>query len=161
MNVVPGPKLRLLRPQLLLRVGALTAIALGAVGLRLVDPASLSWWPLRTSCGAVTGLPCIFCGTTRALHHLLRGDFAQALYFNWLGLVLAAAAFAMVLIFGAELLFRRRFLFLPACRLTPRGAGMATALLLMLWILQVTLAISLHKYELLNPDGLLYALVVG
>lgn len=43
--------------------------------------------PFRT----LTGLWCPGCGLTRATHHVLRGDVAQALRFNVLvGLVLAA-----------------------------------------------------------------------
>src|SRR5256886_2837558 len=53
--------------------------------LHFVDPVMAgSWAPVRTSCGVITGLPCIFCGMTRALHLLLNGDFGGALYFNWL-----------------------------------------------------------------------------
>jgi len=36
----------------------------------------------------------------------------------------------------------------------------AAAGLVLLWFLQVFLAVSQHKIELLNPNGLLYSLVV-
>src|SRR2546430_11615036 len=53
--------------------------------LRCIDPVLAgSWLPFHPSCGAITGLPCIFCGMTRALHLLLNGDFIGAIYFNWL-----------------------------------------------------------------------------
>ncbi|MEO8044079.1 MAG: DUF2752 domain-containing protein, partial [Spartobacteria bacterium] len=49
--------------------------------LAAIRPGSLpAWFPFATSCGAVTGLPCIFCGVTRAMYHLLHGEFARALY---------------------------------------------------------------------------------
>lgn len=154
------PSVQLSRAQLLLRAGGLAATILSALALRSVDPVSLSWLPLRTSCGAVTGMPCIFCGTTRALHHLLLGEFTQALYFNWLAFVVAATGLAMAAIIGAELFLRRRWLLVPTVRLTPRLAGIVAAALVGLWTLQATLAVSQHKRELLNPEGLLYALFV-
>src|SRR5213078_4964678 len=65
------------------------AFILGATAvlliLRWIDPVVAGrWLPFHTSCGAITGLPCIFCGMTRALHLLLNGDFSGAIYFNWL-----------------------------------------------------------------------------
>ena len=94
-----------LRPaQQWMRAGFLTGMAGLILGFRAIDPASLSGLPLRMSCGAVTGLPCIFCGTTRALHHLLLGHFARALYFNWLSLrLVAAAALALMIVCSVEL----------------------------------------------------------
>src|SRR5215211_3269706 len=104
----------------LVRGFALLALGLSVAGLRLVNPEMLAWLPFRTSCGAVTGLPCIFCGMTRALHHLLNGQLAQALYFNWLAFPLAALAFAVAAKTAAELILMRK-LWLPRPRfhLTP------------------------------------------
>lgn len=136
---------------------SLGAFAATGLTLRLIDPAAVWWWPLRTSCGPITGLPCIFCGTTRALHHLLNGNFGQALYFNWLSFVVAAAAVACALIFVAELLLRRRLFVWPKLQWTPRFFGAVAAALVALWILQVSLAVGFHKRELLNPRGILNA----
>lgn len=119
------------------------------------------WLPLQTSCGAFTGLPCIFCGGTRALHYLLNGNYSRALYFNWLAFPLLAFAILLVFLFGAELIFRRRLgIRLPRPRLTRKNMAGALAALLCLWGLQVYLAVSQHKHELLNPAGPLYSLVV-
>lgn len=148
------------RYQLQLRAGFLIALGCAAIALRLLDPALLSSLPLRTSCGAVTGLPCIFCGMTRALHHLLNGEFAMAAYMNWLVFPLVSLTLAFSMRTGAEVVLRRRLpLELPAVRLTPGSAAVAALLLLGLWVLQVSLAVSQGKRELLNPDGLLYALL--
>ena len=151
---------RLTSRELAPRAGFLVALICGGIALRAFDPVAVSWLPLRTSCGAVTGLPCIFCGATRALHCLLNGDFARALYFNWLAFPVAASALGLIVILLAELGLRRRLVRAPKIRITRRSFAAASVALLALWILQVTLAVSFHKHELLNPNGPLYALFV-
>lgn len=139
---------------------AVTAMVFGGLGLRSSNPNTWSWLPIHPSCGAVTGLPCIFCGTTRALHCLLNGDFARALYFNWLAFVVAGVGLMLALLFLMEIFVRRRLWRWPRFEFTPRLAAFCAAGLVALWLFQVTLAISLHKHELLNPRGPLYALFV-
>jgi hypothetical protein len=130
--------------------------------LALVQPGSLPhWFPFPTSCGAITGLPCIFCGTTRALHHLLHAEFGSALYYNWLAFPLLAGALALLAVNALELLLDRNLLVrAPRIRLTRVSFGGLAAGFVLLWCLQVYLAISQHKAELLNPNGPLYSLVV-
>ncbi|MDQ3118271.1 MAG: DUF2752 domain-containing protein [Verrucomicrobiota bacterium] len=150
------------RAELGLRAALIGGMLFGAFALRAIDPISLSWLPFRTSCGAATGLPCLFCGTTRALHHLLHGQFAEALYFNWLAFPLAAGALVLLVKTVLELAGQRIVrLPLPIVRFTPRFVAFGGASLLALWFLQVSLAVALHKRELLNPDGVLYDLFVG
>lgn len=128
--------------------------------LRSLPPGGLPHWvPWQTSCGAITGLPCIFCGMTRALHYLLNGNFPRALYFNWLAFPLLAAAVLFCLLCIVELCLGRR-LRLPRIPLTRTTVSGALAGLVLLWSLQVYLAVSQHKHELLNPAGPLYSLVV-
>ncbi|MDQ6622431.1 MAG: DUF2752 domain-containing protein [Verrucomicrobiota bacterium] len=143
------------------RGSAFVGMTSALVALRAIEPGSLAWLPLPISCGAATGLPCIFCGTTRGLHHLLRGEFGRALYFNWLCYPLAA----FLCLLGAKLLlevFLRRRLIAPLPRfsLTPRSVTLALSGVCALWIVQVSLALALHKHELLNPHGPLYVLFV-
>ncbi len=149
------------------RGGALARIAfVGSVGavlvaLRLIDPESSFWFPLGASCGAITGLPCLFCGTTRAMHHLLNGELARAIYFNWLALPILAVAVTMMLAFTIETALGRhlrqgQITFRP----TPRRLVAIAGGIVALWFLQVTLAVNLHKHELLNPAGPLYSLFV-
>ncbi len=128
-----------------------------------IRPDSLpNWFPFPTSCAAMTGLPCIFCGCTRALHHLLHGEFARALYFNWLAYPFLAAAGFVFLLHSLELASGRDLGGRLSCfRLTPRSLGAGAAGLLLLWILQGYLAVSQDKTELLNRAGPLYALVVS
>ena len=68
-------------------------LAVGAVYLTLVDPADGGAFlpcPFRT----LTGWWCPGCGLTRATHHLLRGDVAQAHRYNVLVVVVLAAIVA-------------------------------------------------------------------
>lgn len=128
----------------------------------LLPPDSVPhWFPFAISCGAVTGLPCIFCGVTRAIYHLLHADFGRALYYNWLAYPILAGALTLALTTALELFTSRNLLTrLPRLRLTPARCGVLTAGFVLLWCLQVYLAVSQHKSELLNPRGPLYSLVV-
>jgi hypothetical protein len=130
--------------------------------LRWIDPVVAGrWLPFHTSCGAVTGLPCIFCGMTRALHLLLNGDFSGAIYFNWLAFPVLAVVVFLIALFAIEVAQRRVIwrlgVVLPMTwrRLTVLGLG-----LLLLWTLQAYLAVSQHTHELLNSRGPLYSLFV-
>jgi hypothetical protein len=130
--------------------------------LRVVDPVVAGTWiPLHTSCGAITGLPCIFCGMTRALHLLLSGDFGGALYFNWLAFPFLGAVVFLVVVCVIEIANRRIILtWKTSARLTVRKLTITGLTLSVLWTLQAYLAVSQHKHELLNPCGPLYALFV-
>jgi Protein of unknown function (DUF2752) len=130
--------------------------------LRSVDPvAAGSWLPFHTSCGAITGLPCIFCGMTRALHALLNGDLARAVYFNWLAVPFLGAVVFLIACCMLEMAGQRVDMewniIVPITKrkLTIIGSG-----LFLLWAVHVYLAVSQHKDELLNPDGPLYAFFV-
>ena len=130
--------------------------------LALINPSSWNTWiPVQTSCGAITGLPCLFCGLTRGLHYLLDGDLSRAVYYNWLsipflvGVCLLLLGNALELVLGRNLIGR-----LPRPRFTPATLVSYLTGLVLLWVLQVYLAVSQHKSELLNPNGPLYSLVV-
>ena len=95
------------------------------------------------------------------ISHLLHGDWHRALYYNWLAFPLVAGALALILCHTAEILLQRKFLLpLPTLRLNRKSLGGAAIGLVLLWCLQVYLAVSQHKTELLNPNGPLYSLVV-
>ena len=147
-----------LGPRFAFIMSALAALLL----LRWIDPVVAgSWLPFHPSCGAITGLPCIFCGMTRALHLLLNGNFVGAIYFNWLAFPFLGSVIFLIALFAIEIARRRVIwrssvvLSMTRRRLTVFGLGV-----LLLWTLQAYLAISQHKYELLNSRGPLYALFV-
>jgi len=130
--------------------------------LRCIDPVLAgSWLPFHPSCGAITGLPCIFCGMTRALHLLLNGDFIGAIYFNWLAFPFLGAIIFLLALFAIEIAKRRVIWKLNVVLSMTRRRLMVFGLgLLLLWTLQAYLAISQHRHELLNSHGPLYALFV-
>ena len=130
--------------------------------LRCIDPVLAgSRLPFHPSCGAITGLPCIFCGMTRSMHLLLNGDFIGAIYFNWLAFPFLGAIIFLFALFAIEIAKRRVIwrlgivLRVTRWRLTVFGLG-----LVLLWTLQTYLAVSQHKHELLNARGPLYVLFV-
>ena len=149
-----------------LRHLARLAFILGATAvlliLRWVDPVLAGrWLPFHTSCGAITGLPCIFCGMTRALHLLLNGDFSGAIYFNWLAFPFLAVAVFLIALFAVEMTKRRVIVNLSM--IPPVTFGRLTVIglcLFLLWTSQAYLAVSHRKHELLNPRGPLYSLFV-
>jgi len=130
--------------------------------LRCIDPVVAgSWLLFHPSCGAITGLPCIFCGMTRALHLLLNGDFIGAIYFNWLAFPFLGATIFLLALFAIEIAKRRVIWKLNVVLSMTRRRLMVFGLgLLLLWTLQAYLAISQHRHELLNSHGPLYALFV-
>jgi hypothetical protein len=130
--------------------------------LRAVDPVNFKKLvPFPTSCGAITGLPCIFCGMTRALHLLLNGDFGGALYFNWVAFPFLALIAFLIVLFAIEMAKRRVIVNLTAITpITVRKLTIIALIMCFLWALQVYLTVSQNKHELLNPRGPLYALFV-
>ena len=137
-------------------LGATTVLLI----LRWIDPVVAGrWLPFHTSCGAITGLPCIFCGMTRALHLLLNGDFSGAIYFNWLAFPFLGVAVLLIALFAVEVTKRRVIVNLST--ILPVTFGRLTVIglcLFLLWTSQAYLAVSHHKHELLNPRGPLYSL---
>ncbi len=129
--------------------------------LRTLDPAALSALPIAVSCGSISGLPCLFCGLTRALHALLNGDVSRAVYFNWLAIPVLVTSLLVVgaLLFetlSARPLLGWKFRF----QMNTRSLGYASLVLGALWVLQIYLALAQHKHELLNSAGPLYSVFV-
>jgi hypothetical protein len=64
-----------------LRLGLLAGIMACVALLYAVDPATSHVFP-PCPCHALTGLYCPGCGSLRAMHHLLHGEFRAALGLN-------------------------------------------------------------------------------
>ncbi|HEX5614778.1 MAG TPA: DUF2752 domain-containing protein [Acidimicrobiia bacterium] len=80
--------------------------------------------PLVCPLRATTGIPCPFCGMTRAVTAAVRGDVAASLRYNPGGIVLVVLAIAVLV---APLLLRDRGVRLPTLRVpvVVLGAGAA------------------------------------
>jgi hypothetical protein len=97
---------------------------------------------------------------TRGVYYLLHGEFGRALYYNWLVFPFLASAVAIFGIHLLELILDRELFPLPSIRLTRTSCAAMALGFVLLWCLQVYLAVSQHKTELLNPNGPLYSLIV-
>jgi hypothetical protein len=69
----------------------------------VTDPATATFCPLR----AVTGIPCPSCGITRALAHLERGQWAEAVRCHPLAPLVLPLALALIVMLAYELLSGR------------------------------------------------------
>jgi hypothetical protein len=142
-------------PRLVARLAFVLGVPTVLLILRWIDPVVAgNSLPFHTSCGAITGLPCIFCGMTRALHLLLNGDFHRAMYFNWLVIPFFAVVIFFIALFVLEIAQRRVIWRLSVLLPTaPRHLTVTGLCLFLLWTSQAYLAVSHHKHELLNPSG--------
>ncbi len=150
------------RTERLIRIGTVGFVVAILAALRSLDPVQIGHYtPWPSSCGAITGLPCLFCGMTRALHSFLQGDFSRACYLNWLVVPTLLALLALLAACLFELAKNGRAVPWPALLpRTARGLCHVGTAIVLLWTVQCYLAVSQHKTELLNPRGVLYPLFV-
>ena len=162
MSLANGENTSLSPRRCMRRLVTVAALATTLLLMRAIDPmVAGAWLPFHPSCGAVTGLPCIFCGMTRALHFLLNGDFGRALYFNWLAFPFVAGIICLSVLLTLESALQRKLLhFYVVAPISSRRLAIISLMIAALWIAQAYLAVSQHKHELLNPHGPLYALFV-
>jgi len=130
---------------------AVSALIFSLLLLKSLNP-SLPALP----CGfkVLTGLPCLFCGGTRAACAALRGDFAYSLYLNALSIPLLASILLLAFVSALEITRGRPFadwhsLSRPFFKLWPA----LILLLLACWAVHLILALRIPKPELLNPDN--------
>jgi hypothetical protein len=155
MNPDPQPASRLSRGQ---RWQSLLFFAIGTLAagfviyIRPLIFSGLKWRPCVFY--QVTGLPCPFCGGTRATHALLRGDFPLALYYNAVAFPVAAVA---ALALGAWLFEAAtgtavygRLARFPHWRAV---LAMVAGLLIAWWGWHIADAISTPKPELICPSN--------
>ena len=115
--------------------GALGILCAAAATLLAKIPERLLPIPLRCPFRALTGLPCLTCGGTRAMAALARGDLQAALSFNPLVSLTALALVAFACASSWQRLTRRSVLRID---LTPRERsglrGLAAAALAINWV---------------------------
>lgn len=128
------------------------AVALGfvaaTVGLLVVfDPGALAMNRMTCPFLSLIGLPCAFCGLTRALHHLLRGDWSYAWYLNPLSIPIALVSLGLFARTAIEVVTGRRSHPLPC----PRRAWLVAlvALFFVHWAMHIRGAVTTPKPELL------------
>jgi hypothetical protein len=80
------------------QAGVLAALLIGAAFANPDHPLPVDLCAFKY----LTGLPCPACGLTRALCHVMRGDWAQSLHYHPAGILLAAALTGWALWLGAE-----------------------------------------------------------
>jgi len=105
-----------------------------------------------------TGLPCPFCGGTRALHALARADWAAAFYYNPLAFAAVLGAAGWTAWWAGEALRGRPW---PAGWLLRHRRPLGSALLAglgLFWALHIVLALVLPKPELLDAGGWVWRL---
>ena len=110
----------------MLATASLGCVSLGA--LTGVTPEGPTLCPFR----ALTGLPCPFCGVTRSLFALGQGDLDRSLHFSPLGVFVAVAAVAVLLLFSRAVV-RGRAIRWPR---TPLLGGLG--LIAAIWVFQLT-----------------------
>jgi len=116
---------------LALLFGSCALLACAAARILLILPDRLLTIPIFCPFKALTGLPCLTCGGTRALGALARGDFLRALSWN----PLVALTTLTVLALALASLWRRvtgrpslRLVLSHGEQIALRGAAVAAAL---------------------------------
>ncbi len=99
---------------------------------------------------SMTGLPCAFCGGTRAVRSLVAGDWEHALYLNPLAVAVVLVGGPILLVLLAEALRGKRFL--PPFNNTTRVVLLTLgAIILLPWTYwHASTALKTPKAELVN-----------
>mgnify|MGYP001316313777 FL=1 len=139
----------LTRPERLLRAGVAGAlVALAALFLLLPGISPFSFCGFRM----LSGLPCPFCGGTRATLALLRGDLSLAAYLNPLAFAAVLVLLAGIAILLGEATTGRALADWPA--LWRRGNRVliigGTAGILLWWPLHIWISLRTPKKELVD-----------
>lgn len=136
---------------LLIVASAFLAACLAALGLPPMPPCAFK---------LLTGMPCAFCGSTRAALALAQLDFAAALRFNPLTTLALLGAFAWGLVWGAG-----RFLTRHRAAHGSGGFGASRRAFGMRWAERVTARLGRRAWLVLGVAVLLanwaYLLVTG
>ena len=140
----------LLPHQRLARVVGVTALLVGGGVVWMFAPWLVKLVP-KCVFHAATGLPCAFCGTTRAVAAAAGGDWSRALELNAFGIGVLVAGLASLLLLGSEAFRGRALLDWNACgRRFARLLPLLIPLLLVWWVIHLADAIRTSKGELVD-----------
>lgn len=150
----------LLPHQRLARVAGVTVLLVGGGMVWMFAPWLVTLVP-KCVFHAGTGLPCAFCGTTRAITAAAGGDWSRALELNAFGIGVLVTGVAGFLMIGVEALRGRALLDWNACgRRFARFLPLLIPLLLVWWVVHLADAIRTPKGELVdfsNPVAVVVA----
>ena len=136
-------------PPKYLTIMAISATAVAAVLLRVFDPATSGIFP-PCPVHYLTGLYCPGCGSLRALHALLRGEFVRAWAMNPLTVMLLPfLSYGLI----SEALVRLRGRGLPAPTLS---AMQIRALFVVIVVFGVVRNLPVRPFALLAPGAMLH-----
>ena len=111
---------------------AVTVIATAVfVIYRLFDPAEHSFFP-RCPSKLITGLDCPGCGTQRALHAALNGDFAAAFHHN----AILFLAIPFLILYVTSSLFKTHLPLLYTATHSTLAAILSLIILIAWWIIR-------------------------
>ncbi|HEY5769200.1 MAG TPA: DUF2752 domain-containing protein [Terrimicrobium sp.] len=150
-KAMTGPPLRLDQRKSRASAAAIIVAALvGAALLPLGAPPEFPGLPRCLLKGA-TGLPCPFCGGTRAAQALLRGDLSRSLYFNVAALPAVLAFVTAALVLGWEAMRGRALGDWDALMRRVRTLlPILAALLCAYWLVHLGSALRSRKSELVD-----------
>lgn len=111
---------------------------------------------------AATGLPCAFCGTTRAVSAAAGGDWSRALELNAFGIGVLVSGAALLLVLGTEALRGRALLDWAASRRRfARLLPLVVPLLALWWVVHLVDAIRTPKIGLVDLSNPVAGVVAG
>ncbi len=137
-----------------MRMAVAVLLATGFLVLALFDPARGAPFP-RLECPfhATTGLPCLFCGATRACHAALNGDIPRAAGLNMLAFPVLAVGLMVGSILLAEAIAGRPLLPWPSVlNFLKRAAPVMGILAVLWWAPHVLLAVRSANPGLVDPQ---------
>ena len=151
----------LLPHQRLARVAGVTALLVGGGVVWMFAPWLVAIVP-KCVFHAATGLPCAFCGTTRAVTAAAGGDWSRALELNAFGTGVVVAGVASLLVLGIEALRGRALLEWVSCRRRfTRVLPLVVPLLAFWWVVHLIDAIRSPKSGLVDLSNPVAEVVAG
>ena len=129
----------------------LALVLFGGLGLLAISRPGSRISPLPCGLHALTGLPCPFCGGTRAARSVLAGNWKRAVYLNALAFPALAIIASIATVLLAEAVFARGFVSWDSVLgWTSRWGPVLFALTIVWWIPHLFLALRTPKVELVD-----------